>query len=218
MNEISASERALITTVTPKAWWWVLARGVVSAAVGVIITLSLNHTDQFTAVLFAIWAVGVGISLVGFAAAGLTETMSRLYVGVLAGVTVLAGVLSTFWQGMTDQPISTLIAVWAIVAGLVELFLGLRLSAGSDMRADHIIAGALTVLFAVAEFFGGSGTTWAAGLLGFYAALVGVQLILAGVGLRSVGRRAAADGSAEIHQSGVHRADGEESETEQRNA
>ncbi|MCD7101294.1 HdeD family acid-resistance protein [Pseudoclavibacter sp. 13-3] len=190
MNEttVSDEERVLTTTVTPNAWWWVLARGVASAAMGVIITLSLNHTDQFTTMIFAVWGVVVGATMVGFAATGLTETMSRFYVGVLAGVTVLAGVLAPFWQGMTDQPITVLIAVWAIVAGLVELILGLRLSAGSDMRADHIIAGSLTVLFAVAEYFSGAGL-WGAGLFGFYTALIGVQLILAGVGLRGAGRQ-----------------------------
>lgn len=171
------------------AWGWVLARGVLAAVVAAVISLNTDHTQQFTATWFALWALATGVVIGGFAFAGIAETLDRFYGSTLAVLTVAAGGIALFWSQITDTPVGMLIGIWALIAGVIELLAGLRLEAGSDTRSDQLISGALGVLFGVAQL-GAGDTTWSAGLLGLYTALLGVHLIIAAITLRSAHRAA----------------------------
>lgn len=171
------------------AWGWVLARGVLAAVVAAVISLNTDHTQQFTATWFGMWAIATGFTIGWFALAGTHDTMDRFYGSSLAYLTAAAGGMAFGWSHFSDVPISVLIAIWALIAGVIELLSGLRLEAGSDTRSDQLISGALGVLFGIAQL-GASDTTWSAGLLGLYTALLGVHLIIAAITLRSAHRAA----------------------------
>ena len=155
----------------------------VAAAVAVVIALNADHTGAFTAWTFAAWGIVTGVLIGGWAIRGVEDTMTRFYLGVVAGVTLLAGVMAPFWAAASPEPTARLIMVWAFVAGAVETLAALRMEAGEAMRSDHLIAGVLGLLLGLAESGAGQ-SVWGAGLRGFYLALVGVQQMIAGFGLR----------------------------------
>lgn len=166
-----------------RRWLWPFGRGVVAAAVAVVIALNADHTGAFTAWTFAAWGIVTGVLIGGWAVRGVEDTMTRFYLGVVAGVTLLAGVMAPFWAAASPEPTARLIMVWAFVAGAVETLAALRMEAGEAMRSDHLIAGVLGLLLGLSESGAGQ-SVWGAGLLGFYLALVGVQQMIAGFGLR----------------------------------
>ncbi|MFP7761795.1 hypothetical protein [Marisediminicola sp. LYQ85] len=182
------------------AYWPIpLVRAVPAAITAVVITFSLDHSAELGLLAFGLFA-GISGALVAItAAARLRGTPSRSYLIAQGAVSVLAGVLAFVARETNVGAIFVLVITWAVLTGGLELYSGVRARRRHVAAVDWMTTGGLTLAFGVAFAFippdftlafsgeeeGVSGVLDAAvvavGLLGAYAAIIAVYLVIAGL-------------------------------------
>ena len=184
------------------AWTLQLARGVLALALGVTITLTLDHSPAFGLLTFGVFAVLAGAILV-------LASLRSAYAGrlrtafLLQGVaTAAAGIVALAVPGGGVAFLAIVVGSWALVAGLLEGASGILARSLSPLARDWIITGVLTVVLGIvalvlppdfAQAFtgekGNSGTLTSAviliGVLGAWAILVGVLQVISAITVRA---------------------------------
>jgi uncharacterized membrane protein HdeD (DUF308 family) len=192
------------------AWIAQLARGILALALGVVITLTLEHTPVFGLLTFGAFAVLTGIVLLGATLFG--AYAGRMRAGFLAqGVaTLAAGIVALAVPGGGVAFLAILVGAWALVAGLLEAASGILARKLSGLARDWIIAGVLTVALGAAALLlppdfeqalvgekGAAGTLTSSvvlvGMIGAWAILVGVLQTISAITVRSVRAGSRAD-------------------------
>lgn len=184
------------------AWIAQLARGVLALALGVTITLTLEHSPAFGLLTFGAFAVLSGAVM-------LLASLRSAYAGRMRATFLLQGV-ATVAAGIVALAVPTggvaffalLVGVWAIVTGLLEGASGILTRSLAPLSRDWIITGALTVLVggvavllppdfvqAFSGEKGNSGTLTSSviliGVIGAWAILVGVLQVISAITVRS---------------------------------
>ena len=184
------------------AWIAQLARGVLALALGITITLTLEHSPAFGLVTFGAFAVLTGAVLVG--ASLRSAYAGRMRAGFLAQgtATLVAGIVALAVPTGGVAFLAFLVGSWAVVTGLLEGASGILMRSALPIARDWIITGALTVVLGVVAFAlppdfvqafsgekGNSGTLTSSviliGVLGAWAILVGVLQVISAVTVRS---------------------------------
>lgn len=196
------------------AWIAQLARGILALALGVTITLTLEHTPVFGLLTFGVFALLTGVVL--FAGTLRGAYAGRMRAAFLAQglATFAAGVVALAVPGGGVAFLAFVVGGWALLAGLLEGASGILTRKLSPLARDWIIAGVLTVaLGAVAllmptdfvQAFSGekgvSGTLTSSviliGVIGLWAILVGVLQTISAITVRRV-RTAGADRAEQV--------------------
>lgn len=177
-------------------------RGILALALGVTITLTLEHTPTFGLLTFGAFAVLSGaIVLVG--------TLRGDYAGRMRGAFVAHGAASlvagiaalTLLEGGVAV-LAFVLGAWAIAAGLLEAVSGILSRSRSPLARDWILTGVLTVALGVLAFVlppdfvqafagerGVAGTLTSSviliGVVGAWAVLVGVLQTISAVTIRT---------------------------------
>lgn len=104
----------------------------------------------------------------------------RTALGIGGVVSVIVGILILAWPGKTAMVVAAIIAIYAIVAGLVYAGLGIfSKSKGGWARVGHIALGILFIVAGVIAFANlGATTVWLAIFIGI---LIGVMWIIEGI-------------------------------------
>ena len=104
----------------------------------------------------------------------------RTALGLSGAIALIVGILILVWPGKTAIVVTGIIAVYAIIAGLVYAGLGIFSKAMSGWaRVGHIVLGLLYVIAGIVAFFNLGGT--AVFLALFLGILVGIMWIVEGV-------------------------------------
>lgn len=185
----------MATTVELARWWWTfILRGVLAVAFGVL----------------AFWAPGLGIAvLVGlFAAWALIDGVAGLYTGIrsratdrnwwveiLEGVVgIVAGLVALLFPVLAAEVLVIIIGVWAIVTGGLEIWMAIRLR--DQIRGELWLglAGLASILFGVVLLvFPAAGALSLVWLIGSFAIVFGVFLVILGWRLRRIHEMARRD-------------------------
>ena len=162
-----------------------LIRGIVGVAVGVIAFTS-PITIVALVMVFGAYAIVDGIAnlFLGFSRTG---PRGQTWAHVLQGLFgIAAGVLTSFWPGLTALVLVAFIGAWAIVTGVFEIIAAIRLRQVITGEWMLIVSGAMSVLFGILVFaFPAAGAVSISWILGIYAATAGLLLIALGIRLRS---------------------------------
>ena len=175
--------------VAAKAWIWSIVRGGAAVVFGIIAFAAPLKTALVLAIVVGLLAIVDGIVDIIDAvryrgSAGMT---SRIVLGVLS---IAFGLVVLFWPGLSLELLAVIIGIWAIVAGLLQI----AASAGHRGSTSSgwvwgLIAGALSIVFGVLVVIRPAGGVitlmW---ILGFYALLFGIALIVFGVQMRKFAR------------------------------
>ncbi|WP_292835914.1 DUF308 domain-containing protein [Microbacterium sp.] len=104
----------------------------------------------------------------------------RTALGLGGALSVVLGILILVWPGKTAMVVAAIIAIYAIVAGLVYAALGVfSATKGGWSRIGHIILGLLFVAAGIIAFTNlGATKAWLAAFIGI---LVGIMWIIEGV-------------------------------------
>ena len=169
-------------------WWLVLLRGVLAIVFGVIAFAQPAETSVVLAIVFGAYAIVDGIAEIVSAIRG--DSDRRVWY-ILAGVlSVIAGVIAFALPIFTFLTFVYLIAAWAMVTGVMEIVAGIRLRDEIDNEVWLRIGGALSVLFGVLAFrnpvVAGLSIVY---LIGAYAVVYGIVLILLSFRVRGVADR-----------------------------
>lgn len=101
-----------------------MLRGVVAILFGIVAIVWPEITVLSLALLFGIYTLLDGITSLMM---GIGQDTDRMYLITLGILGVLAGVLALVWPRITVIVLLVIIAVWAIVAGVMQIAAAIRL-------------------------------------------------------------------------------------------
>jgi uncharacterized membrane protein HdeD (DUF308 family) len=131
-------------------WWGFLIRGILAIAFGVLLAAYPGPGLIALVWIFGAYAIadGIGeiISAVEANRVGATWGLHAL----AAVIGIAAGIIAWSRPGVTATVLLIVIAVWAILTGAMELFLGLESRNARRGRVPLWIAGMLSILLGVA--------------------------------------------------------------------
>jgi uncharacterized membrane protein HdeD (DUF308 family) len=181
-----------LANVVARYWWAIALRGAVAILFGVLAFAWPGVTLSALILLFAAYAIvdGVAAIVMGIKEYGERE---RWWATLLGGiVSVAAGVLTFMMPGITALALLSLIAVWAILRGILEIVAAVRLR--HVIRGEWLmgLAGALSIAFGVLMILRpGAGALAVVWWIGAYAVALGITLVALGFRARGLAHRAA---------------------------
>lgn len=172
-----------VGTLAARSWALIL-RGVAAILFGVLAFTAPGIGLMFLIVLWGFYALVDGALSLMLASRGRLGAARRWGWLVFEGlVSIAAGVMSFAWPRMTTLVLLTVIAAWAVVTGLAEIVVAIRIRRqvhGEWMLAlSGVISIALGVLMLVYPGAGALGIVW---MIGSYAIVFGGLFI--GLGIR----------------------------------
>lgn len=181
-----------------KAYWPVpIVRALPTAALALWITFSADHSAMLGLLSFGVFGVVTG--LVELVLAWLRQRDSRAFRFIVAQavITLVTGALALVAPGAGARYLFVVLIVFAVLTGFLELYIGVSNRGRHAASIDWITTGAITVALAIAivvipqdysqTFHDPDGVdrtldagVVTVGLLGGYAAIVAVYLLIAG--------------------------------------
>jgi uncharacterized membrane protein HdeD (DUF308 family) len=169
-----------------RAWPLVAVRGVFAVLFGILTLVWPGVTVLALAIVFGVYALfdGVGAIVQAFRPGDGAQRAAYALLGVLG---LIAGVLALVWPGATVVVVTTLVGAWAVVTGIAEIVAAVRLRKQITGEAFLIIAGVLSVVAGILVLVHPiAGAFGIAVLIGVYALLYGVMLVVLAFRLRGL--------------------------------
>src|SRR2546429_9876318 len=155
--------------------------GILAVIVGIIAIAWPGVTILALVILFAVYAfMAAGLQAArAFSSRSAGPVFGHLLLGL---IDLAAGVVALVWPGPTAYVLVIIVAAWALVGGLAEIFAGFRSGETAGTRAMFILAGLVSVAFGVVLFARPNvGAVTLALLFGLYSMIYGFSQITAGV-------------------------------------
>jgi uncharacterized membrane protein HdeD (DUF308 family) len=175
-------------TVALARWWWTfILRGLLAIAFGILAFVAPVWGLAILVALFGVWALidGVATLWTGIRTRGVDRNW---WLEILEGaVSILAGLIALLLPGLAANVLVLLIAVWAIVTGVFEIWSAIRLR--DEIRGEFWLglAGLASILFGVILLvFPAAGALTLVWLIGAAAILFGILLTILGWRLRTI--------------------------------
>jgi uncharacterized membrane protein HdeD (DUF308 family) len=170
--------------------WRALAlRGLVALLFGLVVLFWPGLVFAVLALLFGIYAVVDG-AITFVPALRSSERGARRWLPLSEGaVGVIAGLIALLWPGLTIDGLVYVIVGWAVVTGTLKILTAILLR--TEVENGWLLAGsgALSVLFGVLlAALAGSDVPFLAPLIGAFAVIVGLALIVFAFRLRERSR------------------------------
>jgi uncharacterized membrane protein HdeD (DUF308 family) len=166
-------------------WWLVVLRGVLAILFGLTAFLWPGLTFLVLILMFGVYAIADG------AFAMLTGVVSskyspRWWVFLLEGVvSVAAGVVAILRPDLAAAVLIAVIAIWAILTGILEIAAAVRLRREITNEWMLAFAGFVSIVLGVLLFFQpGAGGLVITLMIGAYALIFGLVLVILGLRLR----------------------------------
>jgi uncharacterized membrane protein HdeD (DUF308 family) len=173
-------------------WWAVALRGVAATVFGVLALVWPGITVFALVIVFGAYALvdGAFTLITAFGDRDAGRARGRRAWLLARGITgILAGIIAAVWPGITALALLWVIALWAMVTGLLEIVAAFQLR--KEMRREWLLAlsGALSVLFGVLlVVWPAAGVLTLVVLIGIAAIAFGITLLMLGLRLRRARR------------------------------
>jgi uncharacterized membrane protein HdeD (DUF308 family) len=160
-------------------WWALLLRGIAAVLFGLAALFWPGLTLVVLIVFFGAYALVDGVFAI---VAGIRGSEGSRWLLLAEGVLgVLAGLVAFFWPGMTAMVLLFLISAWAIFTGLLKVVMAIAFRRRTENEWLMGLSGVLSVLFGVVlAVWPGAGLLSLVWLVGIYALIFGVALIVLG--------------------------------------
>lgn len=161
-------------------YWWMLAlRGVFAIIFGVLALLMPGLALATLVLLFGAYSVvdGVGAIITGFNS---RASNSHWWVTLLEGVAgVIIGILTFIWPGVTALTLLYLIAAWAIITGVFEIYAAIQLRKQIENELWLGLSGLLSIVFGIILIVSpGTGALAVITIIAAYAIIFGIVMIV----------------------------------------
>jgi uncharacterized membrane protein HdeD (DUF308 family) len=173
-----------------RRWWLVALRGGVAVLFGV---LAIAWPSITVLALVLLWGAYTLVDGVASVAIGLSDRSApgehRWLYGLLGALGIVIGVLTFLWPTITTMALLVIIAVWAIIAGAMQIAAAIRLRKAIRNEWFLGLAGVASVVLGVLLIL--QPTEGAIALviaIATFAVVWGVTLILFGFRLRLIGK------------------------------
>jgi uncharacterized membrane protein HdeD (DUF308 family) len=183
--------------VLARHWWVMAVRGVAALLFGILALIWPQITLTVLVLLFGAYALvdGVLALVTAFSRAG-RATGRRPWLIVEGVLGIAAGVVTFVWPQITAVALLALIAAWAVLTGVIEIIAAVRLR--RELQGEWLLAlsGALSVLFGVLiVLWPGAGALAVVWLIGVYAIVFAITLLMLAFRLRRLWRAQAVPGA-----------------------
>jgi len=184
-------------TLARKIWIFAIIRGVLGILFGLIALFAPIATALVLAIVIGIYALvdGVFDIVEAIRHRGSSSMVFRIVLGV---VSILFGIVVLIWPGMSLGILVIMVGIWAIIIGVLQIVssVGHRAVPNSGW-VWGIVGGALAILFGVLVLvWPGTGLVTIIWIIGIWAIVWGIVLIVLGVQLRKAARSNETDVSA----------------------
>ena len=170
-----------------KGWWLLVLRGVFAVLFGVLAFVWPGTTLQTLVLLFGAFALVNGIFTLALASKAPKGTPSIGTVVLLGLLGVAAGILTFLYPNNTAIALLWIIAIWAILTGILEIAVAIKLRAALTNEWLLILSGILSVAFGVLVILKpGAGALSIVWLIGTYAILYGIMILTLAVKMRGL--------------------------------
>lgn len=174
-----------MTSMLSRKWWALSLRGAIYVAFGLVALLWPDLTFGLFLFLFGVFAVLDGVISVVAAirtGRGGARWGALLFEGL---VSVAAGIAVLFWPEMSGLVLLYVIGAWAVLTGVLEISAAIRLRREIEGEWILVVNGLLSIVFGILVYLWPAGGVLAiVWLIGLYAILFGVLLILLSLVLR----------------------------------
>jgi len=160
-------------------WWLLLLRGLAAIAFGVLAFFWPGLTLAALVYLWGAYAIVDGVIAIwaAFSASG-GDAGPRWWLGLSGVVGILAGIVAFAYTGMTALVLLMVIAVWAILIGVLQLYAAVQLWRVIDNAWWLILSGLLAIAFGVVLIaWPGTGALAVIWTIAWYAVFFGCMLI-----------------------------------------
>jgi uncharacterized membrane protein HdeD (DUF308 family) len=169
-------ELAIAIGELPRRWWVVGLRGLAALIFGILALVWPGVTLAVLILLFGAYAIVDGVlTLYSALRAGGKHVWALLFEGVIG---VLAGIIAFVWPGLTALALLFVIAAWAILTGILEMYTAVRMREVITNEWELILAGILSIIFgvllAVQPGVGVLALVW---LIGIYGIIFGIAML-----------------------------------------
>jgi uncharacterized membrane protein HdeD (DUF308 family) len=182
-------------TVELARWWWTyVLRGVLAIAFGVLAFFAPGLGIAVLVGLFAAWALIDGVTSILAGVRGRGRDRSW-WLEILEGIVgIVAGLIALLFPVLAAEVLVLIIGAWAIITGIFEIIGAIRLREQIRGELWLGLAGLASILFGVVLFlFPGAGALSLVWLIGGFALVFGVFLVILGWRLRGIDRKARFD-------------------------
>ena len=156
-------------------WWLLLLRGIAAIAFGVAAFLWPELTLLTLTFIWGAYAIVDGVLVLGTAVSGrVSKIAPRWWLALIGIAGILAGLLTFVWPGITVQVLLVLIASWAILTGVLQLWGAIQLRKEIEVEWMLALSGLLSVALGIGLIARpGAGALALVWLIGSFAILVG---------------------------------------------
>lgn len=164
-------------------WWTLVIRGAAAILFGVLTFVAPGISLVTLVLLWGGYALIDGVFNLVTAVRGARAGRSWGWLTFEGIVSILAGVLTFVWPGITALALLLVIGAWAVLTGIAEIAAAIRLR--KQISGEWLLAasGVLSIVFGVLMFMrpsaGALAVVW---LIGVYALVFGATLV--GLGFR----------------------------------
>jgi uncharacterized membrane protein HdeD (DUF308 family) len=179
----------LVVGYLARYWWAFVLQGVIAILFGVLAFFRPGITLESLVLLFAIWALANGILALIYSV-GAAQAHEPWWPLVLVGLLGIAvGLLTLRWPGITELTLLLIIAYWSILTGILQIVAALRLRHEIEDEWWLILGGIASVVFgALLVIYPGAGALAVIWLIGIYAVIFGITVLMLGVRLKGTAR------------------------------
>lgn len=163
-----------------KNWWALELRGALTVIFGLLALFLPAVTLGALVLLFGIYAFAEGIVLLAMSFN--RQNIRHWWITLLQGIAGIgAGIVTFIWPGLTAVALLVIIAVWALITGVLEIVGAIRLR--KEIRGEWlmILSGVLSLVFAwvllANPAAGALALVW---VIGLYAVVFGILLMVLG--------------------------------------
>ena len=178
-----------LATLLSRSWWVLLVRGLIAIAIGVVAWFRPGLSLAALVLLFGAYMLADGILGVWTAITGRKEHEDWGLVLLWGLIGVGVGIMTLVAPGLTAIALLFYVAAWAIATGVLEIVAAIRLR--KEMRNEWllIVGGIVSVALGILLMARpGAGVITLVWLIGSYAVIFGLLLVILSFNVRSFGR------------------------------
>lgn len=169
-------------------WWTFLIRGIIAVLFGLAAIIWPGLTIATLVIVFGAYVVVDGIFAIidGFST---RSDNSHWWVEILIGLAgIVVGIWAMAFPDLTAVGMMYFIAAWWLVTGVLQIIYAIRVRREITNEWFLVLTGALSaVLGVVFMLFPGSGALSLIWVIGIYAIIFGIMLIVLSLRLRGLG-------------------------------
>jgi len=173
----------MLTHIIGRYWWMLLLRGLVAIGLGILAFAKPGLTLSTLVLIYGFYCLIDGIVAIAVGLSG-----GQMWQSLLLGVVGIgAGLATLFYPGLTAMLLLYFMAVWAIGHGIFEILAAIEFRKVIEGELMLVLAGVASIAFGVLIVLNpGAGALSIIWILGGYALLVGVLLVIASLRLKAL--------------------------------